>query len=128
MQNDEQEIRELVATWLSATKAGDTEKVLSLISDDVVFLGCGQPPMRGKAAFAASQSALNEVKIDATSEIHEIKVLGEWAYMWTHLSVVITPKNGGASMTRGGNTLSILQKENGSWLLHRDANMLAPVS
>jgi uncharacterized protein (TIGR02246 family) len=128
MQDDEQEIRELVTTWLSATKAGDTDKVLSLMSDEVVFLICGQPPMRGKAAFAASLSALSQVMIDATSEIQEIKVLGEWAYMWTHLSVVITPKNGGASVRRAGNTLSILQKQNGSWLMLRDANMLAPVA
>jgi uncharacterized protein (TIGR02246 family) len=128
MQNDEQEIRQLVATWLSATKAGDTDKVLSLMSDDVVFLGCGQPPMRGKSVFAESQSALSKVDIDATGEIQEIKVLGEWAYLWTHLSVVITPKSGGASVTRAGNTLSILEKQNGSWLVVRDANMLASVS
>jgi uncharacterized protein (TIGR02246 family) len=128
MQNDEQEIRELVATWLTATKAGDIEKVLSLMSDDVVFLVYGQPPMRGKAAFAASFSTLSQVTVDATSEIQEINVRGEWAYLWNHLSIVITPKNGGPSMTRAGNTLSILQKQNGSWLMVRDANMLAPVS
>jgi uncharacterized protein (TIGR02246 family) len=128
MQNDEQEIRDLVTTWFSASKAGDTEKVLSLMSEDAVFLLCGQPPMRGRAAFASSLSALSQVTIDATSEIQEIKVLGEWAYMWTYLSIVITPKNGEASMTRAGNTLSILQKQNGAWLMVRDANMLAPVS
>src|SRR5207245_8763838 len=49
MQDDEQAIRQLVATWLSASKAGDTEKVLSLMADDVVFLVPGQPPMRGRA-------------------------------------------------------------------------------
>lgn len=128
MQNDEQAIRELVATWLSATKAGDTEKVLSLMSDDVVFLICGQPPMRGKAAFAASLSALGQVTIDATSEIQEIEVLGQWAYLWNYLTVVVTPKSGGASMTRAGHTLSILQRQNGSWLMVRDANLLGPVS
>ena len=128
MQNDEQEIRELVATWLSASKTGDTDKVLSLMSDDVVFLVCGQSPMRGKAAFAASQAALSKFTIDATSEIQEIKVLGDWAYVWTHLSIAVTPKNGGDSVKRAGNTLSILQKQNGSWVIVRDANMLASVS
>jgi len=38
MQNDEQEIRQLVSTWMAATKAGDVEKALSLMADDVVFL------------------------------------------------------------------------------------------
>jgi uncharacterized protein (TIGR02246 family) len=60
MQNDEQEIRQLVSTWMAASKAGNVEKVLALMTDDVVFLVTGQPVMR-KADFAAaaqSQSGL----------------------------------------------------------------------
>ena len=128
MENDEQAIRQLVTTWLDASKAGDTGKVLSLMTDDVVFLIAGQPPMCGKAAFAASQSALKAVKIDATSEIHEIEVMGDWAYMWTKLSVVITRPDGTAPTKRAGNTLSILRRQAGNWVIARDANMLAVVS
>ena len=54
MQSDEQEIRQLVATWMAATKAGDIETVLSLMAEDVVFLRPGHPPMIGKSAFAAA--------------------------------------------------------------------------
>jgi uncharacterized protein (TIGR02246 family) len=79
MQNDEQEISELITNWLTASKVGDTEKVLSLMADDVVFLVCGQPPMRAKAEFAARQGALKDAEINATSEIQEIKVNGDWA-------------------------------------------------
>jgi uncharacterized protein (TIGR02246 family) len=93
-----------------------------------VFLIAGQPPMRGKAAFAASQSALKAAKIDATSDIQEIKVMGDWAYIWTKLSVVITLANGAAPTSRAGNTLSILRRQAGNWLIARDANMLAVVS
>jgi uncharacterized protein (TIGR02246 family) len=125
--NDEQAIRQLVETWLSASKAGDTEKVLSLMAEDVVFLVAGQPPMRGRAAFAAAQSSLEPYRIEATSEIQEIKVFGEWAYTWTRLSIAITPKEGGEPMRRAGNTLSILQKQAGSWVIFRDANLLAVV-
>ena len=57
MNSDEQEIRQLVATWIDATKSGDTDTVLSLMADDVVFLVTGQPPMIGKAAFAAAMRA-----------------------------------------------------------------------
>jgi uncharacterized protein (TIGR02246 family) len=95
------------------------------MSDDVVFLTCGQPPMRGKSAFATSQAALSDIQ--ATSEIQEIKVLGEWAYLWTHLSIVVTPKDG-APVKRAGNTMSILQKQAGSWRIVRDANMLTAAS
>jgi uncharacterized protein (TIGR02246 family) len=127
MQEDEQAIRDWVATWLHASKIGDKEKVLSLMAEDVVFLIVGHPPMRGKAAFAAGQKGLQDFEIDATSEIQEIKVLGEWAYAWTNLTVVMKPKKGGTAVKRAGNTLSILQKRAGSWVLFRDANLLAVV-
>jgi len=56
MQNDEQDIRQLVSTWMEATKAGDIETVLSLMTEDVVFLVPGKPVMR-KADFAAAARA-----------------------------------------------------------------------
>jgi uncharacterized protein (TIGR02246 family) len=130
MQSDEQQIRELVSTWMAATRAGEIEKVLTLMSDDVVFLMPGQPVMRkaGFAAAARAQVGKDAPKFDGTSEIQEIKVLGDWAFMWTKLTVVITPPGGAQTMTRAGHTLSILKKQNGKWVLARDANMLAPVS
>ena len=98
MQQDEQAIRQLIARWLSASQAGDTEKVLSLMADDVVFLMPGQAPMRGKAAYAAGQKALSQVDIEAHSEVQEIKVFGEWAYCWTQLAVAVTPRARGAPL------------------------------
>ena len=125
MPTDEDAIRQLVTTWLDASRAGDTDKVLSLMTDDVVFLTPGHPPMRGKAAFAASQAALKSFDIEARSEIEEIKILGDWAWIWTRLTVSMTPKGGGPPVERAGNTLSILNNRAGAWMIARDANMLA---
>jgi uncharacterized protein (TIGR02246 family) len=130
MHDDEREIRQLVSTWMAASKAGDVERVLSLMADDVVFLVPGRPPMR-KADFAAAaraQSGPDAPQFDGSSDIQEIKILGDWAFMWTKLIVVITPPGGDKAVTRTGHTLSILKKENGKWVLARDANMLSPVS
>lgn len=128
MERDEEEIRQLVSTWMAATQAGDVETVLSLMAEDVVFLVPVQPPMRktGFADAARAQSGHGGPRFDGKSEIQEIKILGEWAFMWTKLTVVVTPP-GGNPMTRAGHTLSILKKENGKWVLARDANMLSPV-
>ena len=129
MQTDEEEIRQLVSTWMAASKAGDIDAVLSLMTDDVVFLVPGQPVMR-KSDFAAAsraQSGEEGPRFDGTSEVQEIKILGEWAFMWTKLMVVITPPADGTPMKRAGHTLSVLKKEGGKWLLARDANMLSPV-
>ena len=125
MSPDEQTIRELIDIWLRASKAGDREVVLSLMAEDVVFLQPGQPPMRGRAGFAAAQKAMNDVDIDASSEIQEIRILGDWAYCWNRLTVVVSPRNGGASIKRAGDVLSLLQKQSGRWVIVRDANMLS---
>ena len=127
--NDEQQIRDLVATWMSATRDGDVDTVLSLMTDDVVFLVAGQPPF-GKQKFAEALRApvgAKLPKIDGRNDIQEIRVFGDWAYMWTRLSVEMTPP-GGAPMKRAGHTLSVLRKTGGRWQLARDANLLVPVS
>jgi uncharacterized protein (TIGR02246 family) len=126
MSTDEDAIRQLVVTWLDASRAGDADKVLSLMTDDVVFLTPGHPPMRGKVAFAASLASLKSIDIQARSEIEQIEILGDWAWMWTRLTVTMTPKSGGPPVERAGNTLSILNRQAGTWKIARDANMLAP--
>jgi uncharacterized protein (TIGR02246 family) len=131
MNSDEQQIREMVATWMSATKAGDSAKVLSLMTDDVVFLVAGQSPF-GKEKFAAAMkpaaAGIPMPTIDGHSEIQEIHVAGDLACMWTKLTVEVTPAGGGAATTRAGHTLSVLRKTQGKWQLARDANLLTPVS
>jgi uncharacterized protein (TIGR02246 family) len=126
MQSDEHAIRQLVAAWMTATKAGDVEAVLSLVTDDVVFLRPGHPPMR-KAEFAAgmrAQAGGQAPQFDGKSEIQEVRIAGDWAFMWTKLTVVATPP-GATPIARAGHTLTVLQKQDGKWLLARDANMLA---
>ena len=129
MNTDEQQIRELVATWMAATKSGDVDKVLGLTADDVVFLVPGRPPMF-KSEFASAlkaQAGHKAPTFDGKSEIQEIKVRGDWAFMWTKLSVTATPPDGSPPMERAGHTLTVLRTEQGKWVIARDANLLAPV-
>ncbi len=123
MTDDERAIREMVATWLEASKHGDTATVLSLMTDDVVFLVPGQKPF-GKEAFAAASKSMADMKIDGTSNIEEIQVMGDWAYLRTHLAMAIALQ-GRAPMQRSGYTLTIMRKEpDGRWRLARDANLV----
>ena len=126
---DEQQIRDLVATWMSATQAGDVETVLGLMADDVVFLVAGQPPF-GKQKFAEMlrhPPGAAKPQFKGHSEIEEIQVLGDWAFMRTRLSVEVVPPGGGKTIRRAGHTLSVLRKSAGRWRLARDANLLATV-
>jgi uncharacterized protein (TIGR02246 family) len=124
MSDDERAIREVIATWMRATAEGDAETVLGLMADDVVFFVAGRPPF-GKEEFAAAQEGLGNARIDATSNVREVRVSGDWAFCSTDLAVVMTPQ-GGAPVRRSGNTLSVFQRlPGGRWVLARDANLLA---
>lgn len=128
MQNDEQSIRELVAGWQNAAAAGDLAKLLNFVAEDVVFYVVGQPPMRGREAFAAAfRAAVQHARIESTAKIEEIQVTGDVAHLVNHFTVTITPLHGGSTMRRSGYTLTIFRKEpDGRWVLYRDANMLSP--
>jgi uncharacterized protein (TIGR02246 family) len=125
---DDQAIRDLVATWHRATATGDLPRILTLMAEDAVFLTPGNPPMRGREAFAANfRAAFDKMKIESTGEVEEVQVLADWAYCSSRLSVTMTPREGGAASKRSGYTLTVLRKTpDGAWVLYRDANMLAP--
>ena len=124
MSPDERAIRDLVAIWLSASQAGDTQTVLSLMADDALFMVPGREPF-DKEAFAIASQGMAGVRMEATGEIRELKVLGDWAYMRSYIQVTMTPPEG-EPVRRAGHTLTILRKEpNGKWVLARDANLLA---
>ncbi|HSY72285.1 MAG TPA: SgcJ/EcaC family oxidoreductase [Alloacidobacterium sp.] len=125
MQNDEQTIRDLVAKWNGATIAGDIETICGMIADDAVFHVAGRDPF-GKEAFVNGfRAGLEQVRIDVRSEIEELHVAGDFAYLRHHLWVTITPRGGGVPIKRTGYTLTILRKQpDGRWLLARDANLL----
>ncbi len=123
MTDDERAIRNLVETWMAASKAGDLPTVLSLMADDVVFMVPGRDPF-GKAEFAAASEGLNNVRIEGSNDIQEIQVVGDWAYLRNYLEVTMTP-DGGSPVRRSGHTLTILRKKpNGKWVLARDANLM----
>ena len=61
MTDDERAIRDLVATWMKASEAGDVNTVMSLIADDVIFMVPGREPF-GKEVFRASSEAMKNIR------------------------------------------------------------------
>jgi len=123
MSDDVRAIRNLIDRWMKASKAGDTAAVLSMMTDDVVFMTCGREPF-GKEEFASTSAAMKDMKIDGTAEVRELAITGDWAWARTHISVSVTMPDG-KEMRRSGCTLTILTKDmDGRWLIARDANLL----
>jgi len=123
MTDDERAIRGLVGTWMKASEAGDLDTVLSLMADDVIFMAPGREPF-GKEEFRAASETMKKVRLTGTSDIRELKVLGDWAYIRNYIEISVTPPNGTA-MQRRGYALSILRKQSdGTWVIWRDANLV----
>jgi len=125
MTSDERAIRELIATWMRASREGDLQTVLGLMTEDVVFMVPGRGPF-SKAAFAEMSKSMQGARLQGTSEIHELSVLGDWAYLRNYLTVTMTPAEG-SPVRRAGYTMTILRKQDGRWLLARDANLLTTI-
>ena len=126
MSEDERAIRDVVAKWMAASKAGDSKTVLGLMTDDALFMTVGREPF-GKQAFAKSLAALKGIAMEGQSDIRELVVLpgGQWAFLRSYVTVAMTPP-GGKAMRREGWTLTILKKGgDGRWRLTRDANLMA---
>ena len=109
---------------MQASADGDLPQVLALMDDDVVFLGPGRPPMRKAEFEAASKKMAGKVRIDGRSDIQEVRVSGDWAYVWTELTITMHPSDG-APVHRRGPGLSVWRKQpDGAWIMFRDANMV----
>jgi uncharacterized protein (TIGR02246 family) len=123
MNEDERAIRELVETWMAASKLGDVATVLDLMTDDVLFLTPGREPF-GKEEFNANSEALRGGRMDGHADTREIEVLGDTAWIRNFIEMTITPP-GGETTHRAGYTLTLLKKgRDGRWRLYRDANLV----
>jgi uncharacterized protein (TIGR02246 family) len=125
---DERAIRELHATWIAAVNAGDLGYLLSLMADDVVFLGPGQAPFGQDGFSHGFSSAHQKAWINCVSELEEVVVVGEVAFARAQDSLSVTPRAGEESMRLAGYRLTVYRKQpDGRWLLARDAHTLSPV-
>jgi len=125
MTDDEGQIRKLVESWIAASKARDLPALMSMMTDDVIFMTPGRPPF-GKTEFAADSERSKSVSIDARAEVQEIEVFGPRAYIRNHVRVELTSP-GQAPKRMSGYAMSILRKEaDGRWRIARDANLVTP--
>lgn len=125
---DEQAIREAHTTWIDAVNAGDIDRMLTMMTDDVVLLGPGQAPI-GRDGFPAVHSGGHEqFCIHCVSELEEVAVFGDVAYTLCRDSLTAIPRAGGEAMQLAGHRITIYRKQpDGRWLLARDAHTLSPV-
>ncbi|MBA4030123.1 MAG: DUF4440 domain-containing protein [Planctomyces sp.] len=124
---DELAIRTLQYLWMQASGTGDLELLKSLMTEDVVFLTPGRPPLSREAFLAACEQNRRHMHIEATGHLEEIVIVGDVAYTRTLLGVKVTSLASGGVKRLSGYVMSVFRKEpGGPWRLARDANLLTP--
>jgi uncharacterized protein (TIGR02246 family) len=129
MGSDERAIREVHTTWVDAVNAGDLVRLLTLMTDDVVFLNPGRAPF-GRDGFPVGFSvAHQQSRLRCISDLEEVVIVGEVAYTLCRDSLSVTSRAGGEATELAGHRITIYRKQpDGRWLLARDANTLSLVA
>jgi uncharacterized protein (TIGR02246 family) len=86
--NDEYAIRETVSNWLAASKEGDSQSLAAMLDDDMLFVVRGRSPF-GKQEFLSGSQG-KPYAFDATAEVREVVVNGNWALTRVELVIEVT--------------------------------------
>lgn len=129
MTPDEQALGALHAAWMQAVNAGDLARLLALMTEDVVLLSPGQPPV-GRDGFAAAfLGGHARFDLRCTSELEEVVVSGDLACTRCRDTLALTPRSGGGATALAGHRITVYRRQpDGRWLLARDAHTLTPVA
>jgi uncharacterized protein (TIGR02246 family) len=126
--NNTEAIQRLTQRWIEAVKAKDIDRLLSLVTDDVVFLPPSWPPIKGKQAVGELyRSLFTQFDVDQAAVIEEIELTGEWAFSWGTETLTLSPLRGGQPIRTRGKGLTILRRQpDSSWKFARGINNLVP--
>jgi uncharacterized protein (TIGR02246 family) len=129
MESDERAIRELHRSWIEAVNKRNLRGLLDSITEDVIFLGPGQAPASRDAFSSRFLEAHEQARIDCTSELQDVVVVGGVAYTLSRDTLTVMPRDGGDEMRFAGYRSTVYRKHADSqWLLARDTHTLSPVA
>jgi ketosteroid isomerase-like protein len=97
---------------------------MSMLTDDVVLLAPGIPPIHGSAAARALYESLFQrfARIDQTVATQEIIVAGDWAWSWGTESIRLTAAGTGAIIELEGGMAVMRRTSDGAWKFARAIN------
>ena len=114
-------IKQLGKDWRAGWLAGDTERLLGLLSDEPVLIMSSDDPIIGKEAIGALyQYVFENYTHTGHSEELEVEVGGDWGYLRSTYTATSTPKAGGETTEDHGQSVSIVRRQHdGSWKFSR---------
>jgi uncharacterized protein (TIGR02246 family) len=110
-------IRQVHSEWQRAERERDLRRILASVTDDVVLLRPRAAPLQGRQAIEDFYRTLwSHYAIERTATIRELRLLGDWGWLWTDEDARLTPNGGGRSIHVTGDAFSVLRRGyEGEW-------------
>ncbi len=118
--SENQEIKNLLVTYRDALNASDVSKVLTLYTEDGIFMPSGAPTAIGKEQLKGTyEFVFSNIQLSIEFYIDEITVDGDYAFARTTSKGTTLIHATGETVPEENRELFVLQKENGSWKIDR---------
>lgn len=123
MDPEERAVRQAHEAFINAVNAADLDRVLSLMTDDVVFLNPWQEPFGRQAFPVGFLDGHRQFHLVCVSYLESVEVAGDVAYTVCRDTVHLVPRSGGAESELAGYRLTVYRRQpDGRWLMARDAH------
>ena len=123
---ENEEIEKVKAAWLSALRAGDVDRLLALVTDDVVAMHPSGKSTQGKQELGDDfRQFFVKFRVDQAVTCEETIVAGEWAFDRSRVSTKLSPVSGGEPSQINSRVVVILRRDpDGSWKVARTIAVL----
>ena len=120
------DIKELQAAWINALKAADIDRLMSMVTEDVVAAHPNGRTTHGKQELADDfRRFFRNFRMDQTATSDETIVAGEWAFDRASVSTQIVPVAGGEPSQVNSEVIVILRRgTDGLWRIARTMAVL----
>lgn len=118
---EQKSIHALLTMYEQVLNASDVDGVLSLYSDDGVFMAQHKPSAVGASAIRSAYKAVfKAIDLDITFDIIEIAVVADdWAFARTNSNGITTINATGDKIAEGNQELFVLNKRGNEWKIAR---------
>lgn len=118
--SDKAQIEQLIQTYQEAVNSSDVNTIMSLYTEEAVFLPNAAPSATGKDQVQGTyQYVFKNLKLDLHFDILEIEVIGNSAFARSTSKGTLLVKANGETVPDENRELFVFEKRDGNWKIAR---------
>ncbi len=115
-EKEQSEIKKVLFSYRDALNESNAEKVLSLYTENGVFMPSSAPTAIGQEQLKGTyEFVFSNIQLSIEFYIDEIEIVGEYAFARTTSKGTTLIRASGETVPEENRELFVLRKENGSW-------------